>query len=89
MAGKPDARSEATGARRRNGARWLPPRLIGIVLTLAVAVVASRILRVASSYPMHPSRPADQDLRERHENADDDQRMRDLWPSLKATWQGE
>jgi len=48
---------------------WLLPRLIGIILTLAVAVIwrsywalvagilASRILRVAFSYRMHPYRP--------------------------------
>jgi O-antigen/teichoic acid export membrane protein len=48
---------------------WLLPRLIGIILTLAVAfawrsywalvvgILASRILRVAFSYRMHPYRP--------------------------------
>jgi hypothetical protein len=32
---------------------------------------------------------ADQDLHDRHEDADDAQRVRDLWPALMATWQGE
>ena len=39
---------------------------------------------------MAPKRDAaDQDLRERHEGADDADAVRDLWPVLMVSWLGE